>query len=460
MEGLVPTQRYVALSAMAAAAAFGVACSGTDAPRGPEGQAGQPQPGARGTLPAVPAPVAHATEKTLSVPIAITTKPYAECRMRPMAPSESREEGLLLYADDEGVVRFGALPELVADRAMRPVIDCKGDDGSSSAYTVDLQASIEVITPRPPSPSSTRTVLPALTGDLLALTEDELMKGGYPPRPDPVRSPAQYSLWRSMVSTPATVVPSRGVPISRKFAPSAGLAFSEIWSGGILIQPSTVYAEVWGEWVVPDVSNSSKSHLNGNLVSSTWVGIGGWSTPAGSQDLIQDGTEQDWQYPGFSTYNAWYEQLPAQAVTFPDLAVGANDTVIALTFASDASGRVSASGGYAGFQMKNVTRNLVSKPVVYQAPGAYQFFGGTVEWIEERPLGTSGQVEPLANFGRVDILGFADDINGNGRTDQTDDNLSVFMYSSSTGNYIADGYFANPGYPGAVGVECNFGASQ
>jgi len=46
-------------------------------------------------------------------------------------------------------------------------------------------------------------------------------------------------------------------------------------------------------WAVPSVSNSGQSGLHGNLVSSIWAGIGG----ARTSDLLQAGTEQDWQYP-------------------------------------------------------------------------------------------------------------------------------------------------------------------
>src|SRR5689334_11284503 len=69
------------------------------------------------------------------------------------------------------------------------------------------------------------------------------------------------------------------------------------WSGYAVT--GSGITNVHGEWTVPTVNATYPGF------SSTWVGIGGYS----SSDLIQAGTEHD--STGGTDYYAWYEILPA-----------------------------------------------------------------------------------------------------------------------------------------------------
>ncbi|MGO9235077.1 MAG: hypothetical protein ACLP4V_13785 [Methylocella sp.] len=56
------------------------------------------------------------------------------------------------------------------------------------------------------------TLRPPLDGDRLALSNQELVARGYPPRPDPDKAPSHYARWLRQVSRPVTRVDPRKVP--------------------------------------------------------------------------------------------------------------------------------------------------------------------------------------------------------------------------------------------------------
>jgi len=99
-------------------------------------------------------------------------------------------------------------------------------------------------------------------------------------------------------SAPAHVVPQLG-PHS---ADGGQTLATTNWSG--YVDTGAQFTGVSGSWVVPAVQDSAPTQA-----SATWIGIDGFS----DDTLIQTGTEQITS-GGATSYDAWYELLPADPV--------------------------------------------------------------------------------------------------------------------------------------------------
>jgi len=122
------------------------------------------------------------------------------------------------------------------------------------------------------------------------------------------------------------------------------------------------YTSVSGRWTVPTVTASGRAGY-----SAMWVGIDGFDNAS----LIQAGTEADF-YDGTAHYSAWWEILPASAVTVSTLSIRAGDT-ITVSIARVSSGRWRITIGDARGGSFATTRSYVGP-------------GSSAEWIEEAPL--------------------------------------------------------------------------
>jgi hypothetical protein len=143
------------------------------------------------------------------------------------------------------------------------------------------------------------------------------------------------------------------------------------WSGYAESGPQFTGASA--EWVVPTVQPSQTS-----LFSASWVGVDGF----GNSSLIQTGTAQQTSN-GSTSYFAWYEILPANAITIGGVSPG--DLI-----------RASVAQAFPGtwtIALTDLTSNqAASFSVPYSGPEA------SAEFIEEAPT-VSGQQSALANFG-------------------------------------------------------------
>jgi hypothetical protein len=150
--------------------------------------------------------------------------------------------------------------------------------------------------------------------------------------------------------------------------------YSSNWAGYAVA--GGPYSSVSGQWTVPTVSASGRAGF-----SALWVGVDGFTSGA----LIQAGTEADF-YKGAAHYSAWWEVLPAPAVTIRALSVRPGDRIrVTITRASSGHWRISVrdarSGSYA-----------TTRP--YAGPAR------SAEWIEEAPV-VGGRATPLAVHGTV-----------------------------------------------------------
>ena len=148
---------------------------------------------------------------------------------------------------------------------------------------------------------------------------------------------------------------------------------------------------VTGEWTVPNAGTLPPG------VSSTWTGIGGYSTT----DLIQAGTQQaSAPYSSLlagGAYGAWYELLPADPVFFtgcspdPACTVTPGDTMnVSIT---------STGGGNWKIEMTDSGHWSYSISVPYTSTES------SAEWIHEAPS-LAGEVPiPVGGSGTVNFDG-------------------------------------------------------
>jgi hypothetical protein len=156
------------------------------------------------------------------------------------------------------------------------------------------------------------------------------------------------------------------------------------WSG--YAQSGGPFLEVSGEWTVPTVASGGSGH------SSTWAGIDGF----GNDNLIQTGTEQDYDLFGTPEYYAWWQMLPHAEVTIPH-PVSAGDHMIAFIHLIGNS----APGSPMQWRISliNQTKNWNFSQVV-----TYSGDLKSVEWIEERDTECgvfSCSYGSLADYGQV-----------------------------------------------------------
>jgi hypothetical protein len=148
------------------------------------------------------------------------------------------------------------------------------------------------------------------------------------------------------------------------------------YNAGALERNGAQFHSITSDWTVPAASQ----HARGQSESSaTWIGIGGGCLDAGcglnDVTLIQAGTEQDVDSPGHASYSAWWELVPAPAVTIGHMAVSPGDHI----HASVAEG--SPNSEIWTITLKDVTRNENFSTTV-----PYPSTHSTAEWIEETPL--------------------------------------------------------------------------
>lgn len=161
------------------------------------------------------------------------------------------------------------------------------------------------------------------------------------------------------------------------------------WSGYVV--PGSGITSVSGEWTVPNAGTLPPG------VSSTWVGIGGYSTT----DLIQAGTQQS-SSPYSSifaggAYGAWIEMLPANPVFItgcnpdPNCTVNPGDVMqVVITNNGGSSWTVSLSD---------------NGRWTYSTPETYTSTESSAEWIHEAPSAAGAVPIPVGGSGTVTFDG-------------------------------------------------------
>jgi hypothetical protein len=360
-----------------------------------------------------------------------------------------------LDADDAGIVRFHTrLPPGV--RPIKLGLTCIDEDGAVEAHTVLLTCDPSSPPTAAPKREPVGRKIPALTGADLALPNSELIARGYPPRPDPTRSPRRHARWLRAVSRDFVLAPPRKVvrergpsipegqtlrleevqqkPVFPDGGPANfGIANSGIWSGAQLTNPAKQFYYIQAQWPVPMVFYQPTAPNRAE--AAMWLGL-----DASGNDLYQAGTNsQCWsswtiiegpndentgdfadavEVPfSFSTYYTWIESLPFAAWSLPNFPVSPEDTISLDIFVADEYGETHFAAGpgdgtwgglgngntfvwfvfgnQATGQMQMFT--LPAAAVTLGGLSSQGFTGRTAEFILERPQANG--VLPLAPFG-------------------------------------------------------------
>jgi len=359
--------------------------------------------------------------------ITVTTVPDAECSLSSATQQPSKPK-FLLYADQDGVVRFHVTPGAESDGVAEFVLECN-ENGNIVQYPLELRPSKQP-TEEHPAPAQQRPkregayVRPALSAeDSSNLTVEELSKRGYPPRPDPDKYPEAFLHWKKLVSKPATFVPSHAV--SRRDVgsgykmnqtgslliherPIVGTEPSGNWSGFELRGDAGTYSWVEGTWIVPAVSSFGKVGVE--TYSSLWVGLDG----DGLSDLVQAGTtQQSLALEGtirgspipfdLASYWAWTEFLPQQQTSqqVSSVSVAAGDEIFVFVTVGDGLFSANLSGPSGIFWIQNDTNGEYT--FVETPRGTTNVVGSEAVWIMERPTiyGSNGtkSLATLADYG-------------------------------------------------------------
>src|SRR5690348_10225776 len=177
---------------------------------------------------------------------------------------------------------------------------------------------------------------------------------------------------------------------------------SSNWFGynqGTLEQGRKLFNSITADWTVPTASQHTSGQAENN---ATWIGIGGGCVDAGctvtDPSLIQTGTEQDVASGGQARYSAWWELIPAPAITISNLTIHPGDRIHA-----DISEVVPDSDVWTITLSDTTTGQTFTQTVPYTSTHA------TAEWISETPLtiGTGGTGEAalpnLTEIGRAHV---------------------------------------------------------
>ena len=386
----------------------------------------------------------HTVVPGVETPFSIHTYPGAVCHL---FHDEFRDQRLQLDADDNGVVRF----HLRALRNWKPVeihLQYAGEGGASARHTLAIRGDNEhgaPISPNHVAASPAGSLRPALEGDPMALSNQELLARGFPRRPDPNRSPGPYARWQRIVTRPYTVVSSRRVPhpgvsfssaprTLREESPTLPLppphpaltlgvpaielprhliramfnSSSSIWSGATLTKPITEFCAIQADWNVPAVIAFGDAPIYS--AAAEWIGLDNSAT-----DLFQSGTDSECLYLApfglvATNYWMWIERLPFFPSSVPGLSVSPGDSMTVYIFVANQSGITSFQDGKlipfdnsVWFQIYNNTQQLQywgtlpASAVTVDGQGSTPFTGSTAEFIVERPTANNGPV-PLAFF--------------------------------------------------------------
>jgi hypothetical protein len=232
--------------------------------------------------------------------ISVNSLPNAVCTLRAQDDSGAVRT-LKLYADDEGEVRFHVRPSAETDNPPNLKLSCEANERVME-HGIELRANATAA-------ASTRRmrqagrVRPALTGDPMLPSQEELLSRGYPMRPDPEHTPEGYATWLRIVTSEATEIEPRivtrpgfhGGPTQIRPVTLPSAKNSLNWSGFVLYRDPSIsllnanspqpYVFASGEWYVPSVAGEQGIQDHSVL----WVGMDGET----NADVLQDGTGQD-----------------------------------------------------------------------------------------------------------------------------------------------------------------------
>jgi hypothetical protein len=358
---------------------------------------------------ASPAPEAPARERlTRTIPrtaqtwVTVHTLPLAECTLEAIDTSLAPEaaDPLMLVSDAEGSVHFQSRATDPRASSVAMHLDCTDGAGKTASQEIDLVVD-DAATAAPAPAARVSRVRPALVGDPMSYTREELVAHDLPPRPDPVASPKSFARWLELATRPVNVIEPETVVSSHArrgverpaVTPDAIPTQSTNWCGNFISDPSRDYFYVYGTWNLPHITN--QGGFWSTTYSATWLGLGF------TQDIIQDGIEQNTSsrvWVENSTNYAVYEWFPADPVTIANFPVSPGDEITAWAWMVDGNNYFSDAGQFADYMLYDATTGNLTSYSKYAKPFAQASMATeSADWIVELPGGTS-QLAHFATF--------------------------------------------------------------
>ncbi|MFF9408186.1 G1 family glutamic endopeptidase [Streptomyces anandii] len=352
--------------------------------------------------------------------ITIRTLPNAICSV---CASDNGAPALLAHSDSDGFLVLDVASTAESAGIARLVIEAL-TDGSSIEHLLELHLDKRP-TDKAPSPlAGPRTVpkpgeriRPGLTlEESLRLGDEELLKRGYPPRPDPELNPSAFDSWYRLASTPAAFVKpysasqldATGTP-----QPRGGIESTANWSGFQASGRPGTYVGVGGQWQVPHVSGPRPL---GEWYAAFWVGLDtGVLVQAGTSQRVFTTLSPSGGYVRVSNCYGWTQFKPMQptGVEVTNFPVNAGDVVECDVWMSDNPDygvlTPKLDGTHAVFVLTNLTTGKWTR--VMTPRGSTVVRGAQAEWIAERPT-VGGGLSRLADYGTVTMRAGASRVGG------------------------------------------------
>ncbi len=229
-------------------------------------------------------------------------------------------------------------------------------------------------------------------------SQEELLRHGFPRRPDPKEEPQLARLWKRAFARPVRFdqaelavdpIMSTRDPL-RRTADELG---TNGWAGVVKLmapaqgsdftQPATM---VFGQWQLPEVPAISP---NDTIAVAFWVGLDGAPSldePAAKQ-VLQAGVAAQVNPPGFWPWESasvtwwawteWYTELHKDsAVAVKNFPVAPGDEIFVVVCAPQPD--------FGFVSMLNISRGI-GRSVGFPAPTGIVAFGQSAEWIVEVP---------------------------------------------------------------------------
>jgi hypothetical protein len=321
-----------------------------------------------------------------------------DCVLHPEGVADS-EQSIRVSPDEDGVVRFQAVRATPMDRVTALALECTDLRGNSSTYSIDLQSE-DTFAPHPFDPiRANLAIRPALTGDPLSYTQQELIKAGYGVRPDPKMNPDGYQSWLAAASAPAyflhsaprhpmALQGSRSRTMPEPTISSAERESAEPESTGVESAQTgekeidaNVFTTPSQGWTGARLEGSFKKGATAADTTSYVLNSAQWNVPSVTPGGYETGTTDMTVWNGLG--NVFQAILDVQTTSsavfygihrqdFDPHTVGtdeegtrftpnAGDNIFAQEWYCDAAGNVNLSGGYACTYMLDTTQNVVWK---------------------------------------------------------------------------------------------------
>jgi hypothetical protein len=310
------------------------------------------------------------------------------CALHPEGNTDPKQAIRVGVAAD-GVARFSALRPANPQDVAKLTLDCTDGQGLAHNYPVDLTRQ-DIFAPRPFDAVRARLdTRPALAGDPLSYSVQELIDRGYGLRPNPKANPTGYARWLRAATMPATLLQHSGAAnvtqptpeiddtlpsVSRNGSHSANAGVTVggsalcagnpagcYWTGAILngsYRPNsnpakaTYYLANEGLFTLPTISEGGGDYA-GPTEMSIWTGLDNvfqaiaflWVTPSTAGALVVTQFHQPKSPSNPATANG------ASDVTFTPVL---GDTIFAEEWYCDANGNPVISGGYACTYMQDL----------------------------------------------------------------------------------------------------------